>query len=755
VTLVEAGTPSTDEGHLDRRLLGIAPSTYRPPRPDPANLPREHLVKGLLESADRPIVVVSAPAGYGKSTTMLLWGQADPRPFVWAHLGPADNDARHLLSHLALGLQEIAPLEARVSRAITGPGRSLDEERLPALLSALVDREPFVLVLDDVHHLESAPALRCLTSLMAGLPTGAQLVLVGRSVPSIPVARRRLRSEAWEMGSVELAMSEGETVELFDQQGLALDADEVSTLVRQTEGWPAGLHLAALALARRDHDERRRGFSGRDRLAGDYLVEEVLEGLPPSTVDFLLRSAVLDRMCAPLLDELLETDDARRLLDDIERSGNLFLLPLDNEREWYRYHHLFGEVLRSRLQAEHPAEFRRLQRRASELVERYGDPEGAVRHAMAAGDLERASEVVLRHTPLLVFTGQVARLERWLDLLGGDSMSRSVASALGHAWLGVSRGDAELVHLATLLAERSNWQGPVADGSPSLRAATAIIRAMLGEQGIEGVLLDAETVRECGGPTDNAWWGLATALQGTAYSMLGDDDRARSLLVAAAPAIGGLPAIEAAAQAHLAAISLRHGDLSDADARATRALQAADRYNLQGLVPTVLVFAVGAAVAARRGRQDEARRHSLTTRTLLTRLGDLSPRTRLMALLLLAQAALAVDDRSQARALARDAARTRLRDSSATFLNEQLDELEARLAQQGEGLLPGMPALTAAELRVLAYLPTHLSLKEIADQLLVSRNTAKTHSVAIYRKLGVSSRSDAVREARRIGLVET
>ena len=280
----------------------------------------------------------------------------------------------------------------------------------------------------------------------------------------------------------------------------------------------------------------------------------------------------------------------------------------------------------------------------------------------------------------------------------------------------------------------------------------AIVKAMAGGEGVPGVVRDTEIARCDGDPSVNPWWGLATLVQGTAYSMLGRDDEARSRLEAALSTIGDAPAFEACALAHLAILALRSGDLVNADREATRALAIAHRNDLAGVVPALPAFAVGALVAARAGRRGEATRAAAVARDMIDRLDLLSPRTALLCNLLLAETALALGD--GAAALERtDLARAARRvDPTATRLNEELDGVLRQL-HDGVVCLGHDLQITEAERRVLAYLPTQLSFREIGEQLLVSRNTAKTHAVAIYRKLGVTTRTEAVNKARELGMV--
>lgn len=733
------------------RVATLPASSYTRPARHRDVFDRPDLVERLLHT-EGEVTTVAAPAGYGKTTLLALWDRADPRPFAWAHLEPVDDDPTHLLRHIALALDVLDPLAPDVARSLGGPGRSVDDDMLPALGRWMESRPPFVLVLDDVHYLTSAETCRRVERLVAFLPAGSQMALAGRSVRRFRMARLRLSGAVVSIGADELAMSSDDAALLFGNLGIDVDGSGVQTLVRRTEGWPGGLHLAALALAQRgDADDAI--LTGQDPLVGDYLVEEVLSGLPERTVHFLERSAVLDRMSAARLDELLGGDGAAPVLESLDRAGNMFVVPLDRRGEWYRYHHLFREMLRARLQRSDPDTAQRLESRASRLLERAGDIDGALLHAVDAGETARVADLILRDASRLVSQGEVARLGRWLDLLGRDSIGHLQAAALAWAWYGIAIGDRRLVQRAVLAAERLPGGGPLADGSPSVAVAVAMVKTITALDGVPGVLRDTELVRTAGGPATNPWWAYATAARGTALSMLGDLDDAEDLFLKALPYIVDAPVIEAVTNAHLALIALRRGRRVEADRLATAALQIAERHNLEGVTIMIPVFAVGSLVAARQGRPDQARGAATVAKALLGRLDGLSPRAELLAYLLLAEAATALDHPADARELAERASRARARDASATYLNELLDLMHDQLATGTLGRAHPHESLTPAELRVLAFLPTHLSMQDIADQLLVSRNTVKTHLIAIYRKLGVSSRGHAVLAAQRRGLL--
>ncbi len=492
--------------------------------------------------------------------------------------------------------------------------------------------------------------------------------------------------------------------------------------------------------------------SGRQHSVFDYFEEEVLGSLPEEVVRFLERSSVLDVLSGQELDELLETEGSAMTLKFLEGLGSVFLSPLDGERHHYRYHGLFAEMLAYRLEMADPTSASRLHRRCSEQMEAQGDIDGAVRHAVAAHDFDRSADLVLIHTLDLVITGQVDQLGRLIDLLGDHAIDRSAAAAVATAWYGLATGDAPLVRRAAAAAVHADPDGPLADGSPNAIVALTMIRAMAGLEGVPGVMRDTTFVRAAGDAGSNSWWPMATLVLGTAHSMLGDDDVARGLLESSLASIGDAPAFEACALAHLALLDLRTGAVASAEREASRSMALAERHHLAGITLALPAFAISALAFARAGRTADAEHAAEVASAMFERLGRLSPRTGLLCNLVLAQAALALGDRATARHRADLAQADRQIDSTATHLNDELDDLIHRLSIGEDSIGFGLQ-LSPAELRVLAYLPTHLSLQEIADEMILSRNTAKTHSVAIYRKLGVATRSEAVEMARQMGIL--
>lgn len=718
----------------------------RPPL-RPGIVERPLLTDRLAGTIESPLVVVAAPAGCGKTIAVKLWAEADQRPFAWAQLGPPDDDPVYLIRHIAAAIHTCSPLDADVVRVLVGSGRPMDTALLPTLGRAVAARSPMVIVLDDAHLATSDGALEVVQDLLRYLPVGFQLVLVARRPPQLQLARRRLDGGLAEVDADDLAMDADEMRRVISAAGLRLSESETDDLIDHTEGWPAGLGLSMLALR-----ETGRVRTGSGRPIVGYLMDEVLSGADEDMVDFLLRSSVLERMNGSLLDEVLGGTSAADLLDRIDRSGNLFLVALDDRHEWFRFHHLVGDALRTRLQSERPLEARTLRSRASRVLEEQGDIDGAIRQAVAAGESGRAGELILGHSLKLINDGRVALLGQWIELVGPDLAERNPSLALARAWYGAGTADPTMIARSIKAAESLVHDGPLADGSPSLDAAIAAIRSLIAAEGTAGVLRDTSTIRDGGGPRTNPWWGYATCLAGTVASLDGDNTAARDLMYAGVGEVAHSPSFEAAFLGVLALIEADDQDFYQARRRVRRAMKLCGDHNLEGVSWVIPAYAAEALMAALDGRTEESRTAALRCRRLMAELGDLSARSAFRGYLALAQAALALGDRQDARAMAHEAVLARRLDPTCSYLNAKLDSLTTVLGGV-DGSQRDPVSISTAELRVLAYLPTHLSLGDIAARVFVSRNTVKSHVAAIYRKLGVVSRAEAVAAADRLGLL--
>ncbi len=753
--MVEANVASGMEPGNDDAAVTLAVATadipvsyYVLPPLRPELIDRDLVVKRALDGA-RPVLEVSAPPGFGKSSLIRLCAESDPRPYAWVQLTQADGDPVHLARHIALALGRIDPLSDDEVSSLLGAAGSAASDLFLLIANTVAERSPCVLVLDDVHLLTDTSSARAVAELSAALPTESTIALVGRS-NSVALGRQRMAGRVHRVGVDDLAMCTSEAAELLERVGLVIDDDDLLKLVDFTEGWPGGLHLASLVLAQ---GRSLQEFSGRDELVAEYLVEEVLAGSDPALVSFMEGSAVLDSMDAEELADLLEQEGCEQQLRVIEESGNLLLIPLDHEGRRYRYHHLLRDHLLERLHRSSPGRASRLEGRACEIRAKSGDVDQAVRHAVRAGDRERAAGLVLGAALDRWFDGRVALLGEWLLLLSEDAVEQHPEAAIAAAWFAIASGDRPAAVRACEAASRSDVQGPLADGSPSAEVALAAARMIMAEGGVDAVIDDAEIVRRAGGPERNPWWTLATGTQGSAYAMLGELDLARVRLEEAVTASSGAPYIDAVGQAQLALLALHDGRIDDGEHWIRSARATADRHHLDRFPPAVAVYAIDALFAALARRPEHARRTAAVAGATIDQMGGMSPRTALLAQVLLARTAVTLGDRGEAQRWIAEARHTRSRDGSATFLNAQLDELVNTVGSSPDGEAIGVEPLTAAERRVLAYLPTHLPLGLVASELHLSRNTVKTHTTAIYRKLGVTSRAQAVTAARSAGLL--
>ena len=372
------------------------------PSPRPKVVPRPRLIERLNEglSSSRKLALISAPAGFGKTTLVSEWLAGCGRPVAWLSLDEGDSDPACFLAYLVAALQTLAPnLGAGVLAALQAPQPPSTESILTTLLNEIAAvPDHFMLVLDDYHAIDSKPVDQALIFLLEHLPPHMHLLIATREDPALPLARLRARGQLTELRAADLRFTPAEAAEFLNQvMGLNLSAEDIAALETRTEGWIAGLHLAALSMhGHQDATSFIKSFTGSHHFVLDYLVEEVLGQQPESIQTFLLRTSILDRLCGTLCDSVLGPPSAsgQETLEYLERA-NLFIVPLDNERHWYRYHHLFGELLRKRLgQNLVQEEIAGLHIHASEWYERNGLRPDAIRHALAAKDFACAAGLI-------------------------------------------------------------------------------------------------------------------------------------------------------------------------------------------------------------------------------------------------------------------------------------------------------------------------------------------------------------------------
>jgi len=369
------------------------------------------------------LTLVSAPAGFGKSTLVSEWIASCGRPAAWLSLDENDNDPARFLTYVVSALQTVSPnLGAGILDALQSPQIPPINSILTALLNEItVIPNDFILVLDDYHLTEAKPVDDTLTFLIDHLPLQMHLVITTREDPSLPIPRLRARNQLTEIRAADLRCTPSEAAEFLNQiMGLNLSVEEVAALETRTEGWIAGLQLAALSMkGQQDVHGFIQAFAGDHRYIVDYLVEEVLRRQPESIQDFLLKTSILERLNGPLCDALTAQSGSKSKLEQLQR-GNLFLIPLDDKREWYRYHHLFADVLRMHLVTEQSEQVPVLHKRVSEWFEQNGLTADAIRHALVAKDFERAARLIEKAIPLMRQTRQEPTLLGWFKALPAE-----------------------------------------------------------------------------------------------------------------------------------------------------------------------------------------------------------------------------------------------------------------------------------------------------------------------------------------------
>ena len=431
-------------------------------------VPRPRLIERLDQGAERKLTLVSAPAGFGKTTLLSEWLAATPaseRAAGWVSLDQSDNDPEFFWSYFIRALQKV---QSEVGESALSLLHSPQPPSIESVLTTLINEidaiedDPstgagrgFVLVLDDYHVIDSQPIHSAIAFLLDHLPPQMHLVIASRSDPPLPLARLRGRGELTDLRASDLRFTPDEAaVFLNEVMGLDLTAGEVEALETRTEGWVAGLQLAALSMqGREDIRGFIRAFAGDDRYIMDYLVEEVLQRQPERVRSFLLQTSILDRLSGPLCDAVTAQEEGKGLLEALERD-NLFVVPLDDKRQWYRYHHLFADVLHAHSMEEQPDRIPTLHRRASEWYEHNGLPADAIRHALAADDFERAAGLVELAWPAIHRSFEDATWLGWVKALpDGLVRARPVLSA-GYAWALLVRGELEAADARLRDAER-------------------------------------------------------------------------------------------------------------------------------------------------------------------------------------------------------------------------------------------------------------------------------------------------------------
>jgi LuxR family maltose regulon positive regulatory protein len=729
-----------------------------PPAPRAGLIARTALQSLLQAGLQAKLCLLDAPAGFGKTTLLAQWSAAAGGGRVaWVSLDEGDNDPTRFWVYVVEALRTVEPgVGTAALQALRGASTDLDRVVLPSLLNDLsAVGAPLVLVLDDYHLVTQASCHRTLGLLLDHLPANVYVVLATRVDPPLPLARMRARGELAELRVADLQFTEEEASALLNgSMGLRLAAEDVERLAERTEGWAAGLVLAGLSLRGRENASGFvASFHGDNRHVADYLSAEVLERQPDGVRGFLLGTSILERLSGPLCDAVLETEGSARLLPELERS-NLFLVPLDDRRQWYRYHQLFAELLRVELGNRDPKLLPALHRRAAAWHRRAGNIDEAIHHASAAGEFAEAAALIARHWLACWRRGQRATVARWLDGLPDEAIMAAPPVAFIAAWIrGCSGASKQQTDRWLAAADDPSWQGALPDGISSLAFGAALTRATLLFGDVEGSAAAARRALELAGPEPSPFSWMAQAALGQALYLAGQSAEARPRLEELVRRVSPSEQPYAVVIA-LAVLSLTAGDQDDDHTAATLAQRAAATAEAQGLGATPLCAIAYLALGRALTRQGELTEAEEQLGRALELLGiDSMAVHHAHALLLLASVRRGRGDLPDARALLERARELIEPSTDPGMLPTLLEETEQALSTAPRRRVTVAVPLTERELTVLRLLPTRLSTRNISRELLVSVTTIRSQVQAIYRKLQVTTRTEAVTRARELDLL--
>ena len=710
-------------------MSSVATATRMRPRPAARAATgvagRAALVRRLTGVADSRLVVIVAPPGYGKTSLLTEWAAHDERRFVWlSRTGSPAGAVRPTLTESVRS----------VTNSIRASGRSS------------------VLVLDDAHLAEAEALHEMVDEAMLELPADSVLALASRTEPALPLGRLRACRTLVEVGVDDLALTPAEAATLLRRAGLELDFSAVRVLVQRTEGWPAALYLASLsAREAEDVSAAVKVVRGDEHRLAQYFRDEFLSGLSTGQREFAVRTSVLTELSGALCDSVLQRQGSGAVLRELEQTSPL-LRSLDPGHERYRWHGLIRDALQAELRRTESEMAPAFHLRASSWYVARGDIDQAIGHAVRAHDCVLSGDLLWAAVVEYLSQGRNSLVQEWLAEFSREELVGHPPLGLAAAYSFLVAGNAaEARHLAVAVEAATECAtGAVA---PSLGAGLAGIEAMVAPTGVNGMAEAAARACELE-PRDSQWRPIYLFLHATALHLSGRSASAEPLLEEAADLSGAIaPAVMSMCLAQAAMIAIEAGDWETAADLTDRARNVIEARGLAEYPVCAMAFAASAAARAHAGRADEAKQDLRRAIDLLTVLGDFTPWYGAEARILLAHASLGLADVVGARTLLAEASRLARRTRGAVIFQQWFDGAWAYMDALAEERLAGPSSLTIAELRILRFLPSHRSFREIAAQLGVSANTVKTQAHAVYRKLGAASRSEAVERALDAGLL--
>lgn len=715
-----------------------APATkVTPPRPPNRFLVRARLVDRLESSIDagRGFVLVSAPAGAGKSTFINGWLEGGDQKLGWLQVDEGDDDPNRFWSGIAAALRDVVPSLGDTVRASIGDGPDALVTSLVNEVSTLQDQ--VVVVIDDYHLISNPDVHRGVEQLVTLRPTNLVVVISTRIDPPFRLGRLRVRDQIAEFRSSDLRFDADEAGWLLDADTVGLGADSVERLAERTEGWAAGLVLAALSLRDGDDvEEFVESFHGDDQLVADYLTDEFLDSIDDDDRRRLLEVSVLERLSGPLIDEVCGTTGGAVWLDELA-STNQLVISLDRTGTWYRFHHLLRDVLRVELERVSPERFAELHASAGRWHEREGDYSAAVEHLLAAGRSVEAAEVVGNNATKLLNVGRAYTVTRYIERLGA-LVDEHEGLAIVNGWVSFVTGRFAEAERSLAVARKLDTEGVSAGLIVSLSAMVHLAQGDVagGLAAIDGQVPMTE-------PTHPMVLGGVRVMGGLF-------DEARPFLAQANEMAASMPDYFVAAVTPIfeAIAELENGRVEAARDLAEASISFADEHRIAEAPQMALAH----SVVARTSDDPEVAVASALRGVQLARR---SPEYVMLTYALASAADVAFDHgHDEAEDLLRDARSLADRCVDPGIAGRYLARVESRHGRaEPVPVADVVEELSDREIAVLRYLPSKLSQREIASELYVSLNTVKTHCKAIYRKLAVDGRKPAVQAARDHGLL--
>ena len=716
---------------------------------------RGQLIDRLIDSRSRQVTRVYAPAGYGKSTLLMQWAETDPfRRFGWVTLEETENDHVLMWRYVLFALQALTPGVAdEAQRLIEHPQPDLKAVASAAINGLAEIPGRLVVVLDDYHKITNRACHESIQFFIDHLPMSTQIAFGTRDRSPLSLTKLAASGMVLDIDTTDLQFTFEETQMVLGRASRPVAVEQVAKIHRNTEGWPVGVLLSAKAMASgRAHTY----VSDGQRAIRAYLKEEMLDQMPEDDRLAMVDWSILRRFNGSLANRVSGRGGSATVLEELEHT-NLLLIALDEHGDWYRFHDLLRDVLRHEFGQRSQDHRIAAHSRATEWFLENDDEAEAVHHALEAHDYELASELICGNWLDSMLTGGLETLHEWIDRFPKKALRVYPPLLVAAAWVYAFSGNVEKTRQFEAAARDATYDQPMPDGTASYASAVAILRAGLGLRGLTDANEHAELAFQIE-PVESPWRPLAAALAGVTRYGLGRYDEAKAALSEAAQSPAGQDGVATYAQGQLALLLMSEGDWEEASRQADQACEVIERIHIGNLLSSGAAQVAAAAVAAHAGKTGLAAQRLNSLARVQGVMSDAIPFDAFQLHLVAAETELAIGNQDAATVHARSASAHLDSFGDGGIFEERLEALLEALEDSDRAVLDFLSdepeaILTDRELQILALLRTDLTLREIGDQLFVSRNTAKTHVAHVYKKLGVPDRGAAIARARHLDLI--